>query len=343
MYLGVLTGGGDCPGLNAAIRAVVRRAIGGFNYNVSGIKYGWKGLIEGIYMPLDMNSVSGILDKGGTILGTSRTNPFKDNERLDTLLDNIKTAMFDALIVIGGEDTLGVAERLYREHNIPLVGIPKTIDNDLLMTDYSIGFWSSIQTAVEAIDRLRTTAESHNRVMIAEVMGRHAGWIATYAGICSGADIVLIPEFEMSIDDIIDILNKRLRRGRDFTIIVVAEGTKLKEMDELATKMKTDEFGHVYLGGIGNFLADEIEKRTGLDARSTILGYIQRGGQATPFDRYLGTMLGISAVDLISEEKFGYMVGLKGQEVVSVPLSKVIRHIKQVDTKLYDIAKVFFG
>jgi len=341
--IGVLTGGGDCPGLNAAIRAVVKRAVGGFNYNVSGIKYGWKGLIEGLYMPLDMNSVSGILDKGGTVLGTSRTNPFKDQERLNILLDNIKTAMFDALIVIGGEDTLGVAERLNREHNIPLVGIPKTIDNDLSETDYSIGFWSSIHTAVEAIDRLRTTAESHNRVMIAEVMGRHAGWIATYAGICSGADIVLIPEIEMSIGEIIKILNKRIKRGRDFTIIVVAEGTKLKEMDEFVSKMKTDEFGHVYLGGIGNFLADEIEKRTGIDTRSTILGYIQRGGQAVPFDRYLGTILGISAVDLITEGKFGYMVALKGQEVVPVPLSTVINHIKKVDKKLYNIAKIFFG
>ncbi|MGQ9705524.1 MAG: 6-phosphofructokinase [bacterium] len=343
MNIGVLTGGGDCPGLNAVIRAVVKRAIGSFNYNVSGIKFGWKGLIEGIYMPLDMNRVSGILDRGGTILGTSRTNPFKDEGRLKVLLENIKTAMFDALVVIGGEDTLGVAERLYREHSIPIVGIPKTIDNDISETDYSIGFWSSIHTAVEAIDRLRTTAESHNRVMIAEVMGRHAGWIAAYAGICSGADIVLIPEFEMSIDDIIDILNKRLKRGRDFTIIVIAEGTKLKEMDELLSKAKTDEFGHIYLGGIGSFLADEIEKRTGLDARSTILGYIQRGGQAIPFDRYLGTIFGISAVDLISRGNYGYMVALKGQEVVSVPLSRAIKQIKQVDDKLYNIARVFFG
>jgi len=323
MHLGILTGGGDCPGLNAAIRAVVRRAIGKYEHQVTGIRYGWKGLIEGIYIPLDTNSVSGILDKGGTLLGTSRTNPFKNSERLQDLFSNMKSANFDAIIAIGGEDTLGVAERLHREYKVPIVGIPKTIDNDLNETDYTIGFWSSINTAVDAIDRLRTTAESHNRVMIAEVMGRHAGWIATYAGICSGADIILTPEFEMSIDEIVDILNARLDRGRDFTIIVVAEGAKLKEMGELVTSEKRDEFGHVYLGGISQILADEIEKRTDLQARATILGYTQRGGTPTPYDRFIATLLGVKAADLASEGKFGYMVALKGNDVVPVKLSKV--------------------
>ena len=339
--LGVLTGGGDCPGLNPVIRAVTRRAILA-GLHVIGIRNGWKGLIEGDVVPLDLKSVSGILPRGGTILGSSRTNPYKRPEDHARLLENIKRLKLDALIPIGGEDTLGVATKLAKE-GIQVVGVPKTIDNDLSMTDYTFGFDTAVNIAMEAIDRLHTTAESHHRIMVAEVMGRHAGWIATCAGIAGGADVILIPEEPIDLDAVCDLIKQRHSRGKDFSIVVVAEGAQFKDRSNVTAEQKLDEFGHVRLGGIGHLLGQLIEERTGYETRVTVLGHLQRGGSPTAFDRILGTRFGVKAVELALEGKFGSMVSLQGNQIVAVSLEQGTGTLKTVDKNLYNLAKIFFG
>ncbi len=338
--VGVLTGGGDCPGLNPVIRAVVRKSFH-HDIEVVGIKSGWKGLVENITMELNFLSISGILPKGGTILGTSRTNPFKKEGDLVKVRENFKKLGLDALIAIGGEDTLGAAEKLFKE-GLNIVGIPKTIDNDLSATDYTFGFDTAINIATEAIDRLHTTAESHNRIIVVEVMGRHAGWIAVESGIAGGADIILIPEVPINIEEVVTLLKKRHDRGKTFSIVVVAEGAKFQDKD-VTQEEKLDEFGHVRLGGIGDVLANMIEKKTGFETRVTVLGHVQRGGTPSAFDRVLGTRFGVKAVELVVNKKFGQMVSLQGNKIIDVPLSSAVSELKTVDLELYDIAKVFFG
>ena len=343
LKVGVLTGGGDCPGLNAVIRAVVRKGLQN-DVKVIGIKNGWKGLINLETIDLDLASVSGILPKGGTILGTSRTNPYKNPEDVKKVLENYKKLALDALIAIGGEDTLGVANKLNREKNgINVVGCPKTIDNDLNATDYTFGFDTAVNIATEAIDRLHTTAESHDRIMVVEVMGRHAGWIAIHSGLASGADVILIPEVKIDLDEVCKILKKRKERGKSFSIIVVAEGAEFKAGQVVLKEEKLDSFGHVRLGGIGEILAQEIEKRTGFETRTTVLGYIQRGGTPSAADRFLATRFGVKAMELVLNKKFGYMASLKGTDVTEVPIQDAVGTLKTVDTKLYDLAKTFFG
>lgn len=340
--IGILTGGGDCPGLNAVIRAVVRRAVM-LGYRMLGIKNGWQGLITGTAEPLSLLSVSGILPRGGTILGTSRTNPLKRDEDRNKLLANMKKMKIDYLIAIGGEDTLGVARRLV-SLGVKVVGIPKTIDNDVEGTDQTFGFDTAVSIVTEAIDRLHSTAESHQRVMVVEVMGRHTGWIATVGGLAGGADCILIPERPVTIEEICDILKKRHNRGRLFSIVVVAEGFKLAGAEDLVTKdQKLDQFGHVHLGGISEVIAKEIEERTGFETRVTVLGHVQRGGSPTAFDRVLGTRYGIKAVDLIHEKKFGAMVCLKGNHITHIPLGKAMRKLKFVDPELIRTAEIFYG
>jgi 6-phosphofructokinase 1 len=339
--VGILTGGGDCPGLNPVIRGVVRSAnITGDT--VIGIKNGWKGLVENDTMPLGFDSVSGILSKGGTILGTSRTNPYKKEGDLQKVKDNFKKMGLDALIAVGGEDTLGVASKLVKE-GLPVVGVPKTIDNDLSATDYTFGFDTAINIAMECIDRLRTTAESHHRILVAEVMGRHAGWIALEAGIAGGADVVLIPEVPIDIDEVCTILKRKKERGKLYGIVVVAEGAHFKESDMVLQEQKLDAFGHVRLGGIGERLAEEIEKKTGIETRVSVFGHIQRGGSPTAFDRVLGTRFGINAMKLVRNKKFGRMVALSGTKIIDVPLEDAVKELRTVDMELYDTAKVFFG
>ncbi len=339
--VGILTGGGDCPGLNPVIRAVVRKSIE-CNMEVIGIKNGWKGLIENDTLILNLQSVSGILPKGGTILGTSRTNPYKKESDLKKVLENYKLLKLDALIAVGGEDTLGVADKLFKE-GLKIVGIPKTIDNDLSCTDYAFGFDTALNTATEAIDKLHTTAESHHRIMVVEVMGRHAGWIAVEAGIAGGADIILIPEIPVDLEQVVGLIKKRHDRGKTFSIVVVSEGAKFSDKDLITQEEKLDEFGHVRLGGIGDTLAKLIEQKTGYETRVTVLGHIQRGGTPSAFDRVLGTRFGVKAVELVMANKFGYMVSLQGSKIVDVPLSSAVCKLKTVDLELYEIAKVFFG
>ena len=339
--LGVLTGGGDYPGLNPVIRAVVRRAIQS-KITVVGIRNGWKGLVNADTIPLNLQAVSGILPKGGTILGTSRTNPYKKPEHLAALKENLKSLELDALVAVGGEDTLGVATKLSKE-GVKVIGVPKTIDNDLSATDFTFGFDTAVNIAMEAIDRLHTTAESHHRILVAEVMGRHAGWIATYAGIAGGADVILIPEEAIDIDNVCELIKHRHARGKDFSIVVVAEGAKLKENSDVTLTQKLDEFGHVRLGGIGQLLSELIEKKTGFETRVTVLGHIQRGGSPTAFDRVLGTRFGVKAIDLVKENKFGQMVSLQGNKIVGVPIEMGTGTLKTVDPEFFKVAKVFFG
>jgi phosphofructokinase-like protein len=343
MHIAILTGGGDCPGLNPAIRAAVRHAMKSYGHQVTGVLNGWQGLIENQYRPLNMDMVSGLLTKGGTILGTSRTNPFKIQSAPEKILKNFKDNSFDALIAIGGEDTLGVASKLYRESEFPVVGIPKTIDNDLSGTDYTFGFYTAVSIATEAIDRLHSTAESHHRIMVVEVMGRHAGWIAVYAGLASGADLILIPEEPFDIEEVCAILRKRHER-RDFSIVVVAEGATPQETKEFTLKdYKLDDFGHVCLGGIGALLAREIENRLDVQTRYTILGHIQRGGTPVPFDRILATRYGAKAVELVVAGDFGKMVALQGDKIVAVDMEKAVKKLKTVSKEIYNLAKIFFG
>jgi phosphofructokinase-like protein len=342
MRVGILTGGGDCPGLNAVIRAVVRKGITYYNFDVLGIKNGWLGLIEGRIIPLDLNAISGILPRGGTILGTTRTNPFKIEDGVGKIFAQIEKFEMDAVIAVGGEDTLGVALKLC-DRGLRCVGVPKTIDNDLSGTDYTFGFDTAVSIVTEALDRLHTTAEAHHRVMVVEVMGRHAGWIAVEGGIAGGADIILIPEFPFDIDDICSQIIKRRERGKSFSIVVVAEGAQPKDASLITQTDERDSFGHVRLGGIGTMIAREIERCIHIETRVTVLGHVQRGGTPTAFDRVLATRLGIAAIDLVHEGTFGHMVGLQGNKVVSVPLSEALAELKTVDKDLYDIAKVFFG
>lgn len=340
--IGVLTGGGDCPGLNAVIRAVVRRALSA-NVKVLGIKNGWKGLIDTDTIELDINSVSGILPKGGTILGTSRTNPYKNKGDVEKVINNYKKLKLDALIAIGGEDTLGVANKLLKENKgINIVGCPKTIDNDLSGTDFTFGFDTAVNIATEAIDRLHTTAESHHRIMVVEVMGRHAGWIAIHSGLAAGADVILIPEVPIDLDEVCTVLEKRRARGKTFSIVVVAEGAEFKEGQVVTKEEKLDSFGHVRLGGIGEILAEEIEKRTKFETRVTVLGHIQRGGTPSAFDRVIATRFGVKAMELVLNKKFGYMASLQGTEVKEVPIEVAVGTLKTVDMKLYELAKIFF-
>ena len=340
--VGVLTGGGDCPGLNPVIRGVSRRAIMS-GWTVIGIKNGWHGMIAGETVDLDLKTVSGILPKGGTILGTSRTNPYKRPQDLQKVLANYKKLKLDALIAVGGEDTLGVAVKLIKE-GLKVVGVPKTIDNDLSKTDFTFGFDTAVNIAMEAIDRLHTTAESHHRIMVIEVMGRHAGWIATYAGLAGGADVILIPEVPVDIDAVCEVIRKRHARGKDFSIVVVAEGAQFKDTSYVAQQEgKKDAFGHVRLGGIGQLLGNLVEERTGFETRVTVLGHIQRGGSPTAFDRVLGTRFGVKAMELVLDGQFGKMVSLQGNRIVSAPLDEQAITMKTVDPELYSLAKLFFG
>jgi 6-phosphofructokinase 1 len=338
--IGVLTGGGDCPGLNAVIRAVVKTA-NQFDYQVIGIRNGWKGIVEGEVEPLTDFSVTGILPKGGTIIGTSRTNPFKNEEHVQQMLTNIKKFGIDALVAIGGDDTLSVAARLHEMH-IPVIGIPKTIDNDISCTDYTFGFDTAVSIVTDAIDRLHTTAESHHRIMVLEVMGRHAGWIATVSGIAGGADQILIPEVPFDIEEVCEGLRNRYARGKKFSIVVVAEGAKPKNMDDFVTSSgKIDEFGHEQLGGIGQILGREIEKRIDAETRVTVLGHVQRGGSPTAHDRLLATRYGVSAIQELHRGNYGMMVALQGDHIVPVPITDAIKQ-KKVDMDLYNMAKIFY-
>jgi len=340
--IGVLTGGGDCPGLNAVIRAVVRSSIR-YEWEIIGIRNGWKGLIDGDIELLTDYAVSGILPKGGTILGTSRTNPYKNPENIQKLRDNLKRFGIDGIVAIGGDDTLGVALKLHEE-GIPIVGVPKTIDNDLNGTDYTFGFDTAVSIVTDAIDRLHTTAESHRRVIVVEVMGRHAGWIATMSGIAGGADDILIPEVPFDMDEICRHLMARYDRGKRFSIVVVAEGAKPKDSDMVITQSsERDEFGHVRLGGIGHILAREIENRLHVDTRVTILGHVQRGGSPTAHDRILATRFGVAAVECIKNNDFGKMVALQGDSIVPIPLHEAVCELKTVKMELYELSKIFFG
>jgi 6-phosphofructokinase 1 len=345
--IGILTGGGDCPGLNAVIRAVTRRSLDR-GWEVAAVREGWRGLVDGLVEPIGRREVSGILPRGGTIIGTSRTNPYKVEDGVEKVLAVARTERLDALVAVGGEDTLGVAARLHAEHAFPVVGVPKTIDNDLSGTDYTFGFDTAVFIATEAIDRLHTTAESHNRVMVVEVMGRHTGWIALHSGIAGGADVILIPEHPITVEDACALVEKRHEGGKDFSIVVVSEGYELTyasgERTLVAGEARaTDQFGHVVLGGVGDALAREIEQRTGFETRVTVLGHVQRGGTPTPRDRVLATRYGLKAADLVHEGSFGRMAALHGDEIVDVSLAEATAELKTVPPEWYAVAEAFFG
>ena len=343
MRIGVLTGGGDCPGLNAAIRAIVRKGIDRYGHAIIGFRDGWRGPLENAHEELTIESTRGILPRGGTILGTSRTNPFKLDDGVERIRETLASLHLDGLIAIGGEDTLGAAARLHGEHQIPVIGVPKTIDNDLGATDMTFGFDTALHVATEAIDRLHTTAESHNRVMVVEVMGRHAGWIALHAGLAGGADVILIPERPFDIDEVCRLIRRRHSRGRYFSIVVVAEGAMPKEGTMEVVTGAEDEFGHVRLGGIGQRLEREIEERTGFETRATVLGHTQRGGSPTAFDRVLATRLGVAAIDAAHEGRWGSMPALQGTAVALVPLAEAVAELRTVPPEEYDVAETFFG
>jgi ATP-dependent phosphofructokinase / diphosphate-dependent phosphofructokinase len=337
MKIGILTGGGDCPGLNAVIRAIVRKGIFHYGDEFTGFMEGWRGVLENVTMPLDLNAVAGILPRGGTILRTSRTNPAKKENGLERCIENLKRNGVEALIALGGDDTQSVSLKLF-ERGVKMVAVPKTIDNDLSGTDLCFGFDTAVSIATEAIDRVHTTAEAHNRVIVVEVMGRDSGWIAIYSGVAGGADVILIPEQPFNIQEIAETITQRHARGRYFSIVVVAEGAKLAGKPVDNERRKTDEFGHVRLGGIGNTLAAEIESRTGFETRAVILGHIQRGGSPTAFDRMLATRYGIGAIDLVHEGKFGRMVALKGSDITSVPIEEAVARTRYVSQEFIDVA-----
>jgi len=339
MRIGVLTGGGDCPGLNAVIRAVARRAWAKGD-EVIGVREGWRGMVEQLFEPLGRREISGILPRGGTIIGTTRTNPYKTNGGIDGVRKSFE--QLDALIAIGGEDTLGVAARVYREFGAPVVGVPKTIDNDLSGTDYTFGFDTAVSICTDAIDRLHTTAESHNRVMVVEVMGRHAGWIAVHSGIAGGADVVLIPERPVDIDEVCEDIRRRHATGKNFSIVVVSEGCELPGAED---KGEVDQFGHKLLAkrGVGDRLGEELESRTGFETRVTVLGHVQRGGTPTAYDRILATRFGLKATDLVHAGEFGQMASLQGDNIVSVSLEDATAELKTVTDDWYDVARAFFG
>jgi 6-phosphofructokinase 1 len=339
--IGILTGGGDCPGLNAVIRAVVR-ASDAEGWDCVGVLEGWRGLVDGRFTDIGPKEASGILPRGGTIIGTSRTNPYKIDGGVEKVLQNFRDRGLDALVAIGGEDTLGVATKLYAEHQLPVVGVPKTIDNDLSGTDYTFGFDTAVTVATEAIDRLHTTAESHNRVMVVEVMGRHAGWIAVMSGIAGGADMILIPEEPVVYDDVAEAIRKRHARGKNFSIVVVSEGCELPGIEDTG---ELDQFGHVTLSkrGVGEVLSNEIENRTGYETRVTVLGHVQRGGSPTPRDRVLATRFGLKAAALAHGGEFGQMAALRGDDIVAVSLEEATARLKTVPPEWYAVAQAFFG
>lgn len=341
MRVGVLTGGGDCPGLNAVIRAVVRKGVQVYGYEFVGFRAGWRGPLEGDTVALDVQAVRGILPRGGTILGSSRTNPVKVEGGTERIKDNLAGLGVDALIAIGGEDTLGVARELYA-NGVSVVGVPKTIDNDLDATDYTFGFDTAVNIGMEAVDRLHTTAESHHRALICEVMGRHAGWIALHVGMAAGANVILIPERPFDIDKVCEYVESRFKT-RYAPIIVVSEGAHPMDGQTQLQAQERDSFGHVRLGGIGQALADEIEKRTGKEARATVLGHIQRGGTPTAFDRVLATRFGLQAIDAVKDGDYGKMVSLKGTDIVRVGLDEATKELKTVPLERYSEAEVFFG
>jgi 6-phosphofructokinase 1 len=340
--VGILTGGGDCPGLNAVIRGVVRKGIKEHGHSLLGFRNGWAGAVAGDSVELTLQNTSGILHRGGTILGTSRTNPYKSEDGPRRVKRTLQAEGVDALIAIGGEDTLGVARRL-GDDGVAVVGVPKTIDNDLNGTDFTFGFNTAVQIATDAIDRLHTTAESHHRTIIVEVMGRHAGWIATYSGMAGGADAILVPERPFDIEEVCDRLRRRHQAGRTFSIVVVAEGAVPKDGSGPREETQTDEFGHARLGGIAVELEAQIQERTGFESRMTILGHVQRGGTPTAYDRVLATRFGVAAVDAVTDEAFGQMVALHATEIVRVPLDDALRETKLLDPELYETAEVFFG
>ncbi|MDH4156227.1 MAG: ATP-dependent 6-phosphofructokinase [candidate division Zixibacteria bacterium] len=347
MNVGVLTGGGDCPGLNAVIRAITYKGINHYNYNIYGIYEGWKGLLNGGRVaPLTIEDVHEILGRGGTILKTSRTNPFNIKDGLKKVRKNIEKYRFDAVIAVGGEDTLGVAAKL-SQAGVHIVGVPKTIDNDVSGTDQTFGFDTAVQIATDAIDRVRSTAEAHNRVVLVEVMGRHAGWIAVKSGIAGGAHMILVPEYPVDIDKVVTSIVKRHARGEEFSVIVVAEGVKLLNEKgrgvAMAQDNKKDAFGHVRLGGIAYALSLAIEERTGFECRNVILGHIQRGGTPTAYDRVLSTRYGIRAIELVHKKQYGKMTALRGNKIVATPLVDAMKNVKTVDKEFYKIAEVFFG
>ncbi|MFG1665021.1 6-phosphofructokinase [Streptomyces sp. Y7] len=341
MKVGVLTGGGDCPGLNAVIRSVVRKGVQEYGFDFVGLRDGWLGALQGKVVPLDISSVRGILPRGGTILGSSRTNPFKHEDGVRRIRDTLATHEVDALVVIGGEDTLGVATELSRQ-GVDLVGVPKTIDNDVSGTDYTFGFDTAVGIATEAIDRLHTTAESHMRTLVVEVMGRHSGWIALHAGVAGGANVILIPERPFDIDQVCAWVKGRFKIHYA-PIVVAAEGAVPLEGQMVLKDRTLDEFGHVRLSGIGEWLAQEIEERTGTDARTTVLGHVQRGGTPSAFDRWLATRFGLHAVDAVKDGDYGKMVALRGTQIIRIPLDGTREKTKLVDPSLYDEFEVFFG
>ncbi|QLQ10406.1 MAG: 6-phosphofructokinase [Nocardioidaceae bacterium] len=341
MKIGVLTGGGDCPGLNAVIRAVVRKGVKEHGYDFVGFLDGWRGPLENLTTPLGIDQVRGILPRGGTILKSSRTNPFKVDGGVEQIKANLAASGVDALIAIGGEDTLGVATKL-AELDVAVVGVPKTIDNDLSGTDFTFGFDTAVNIAMEAIDRLHTTAESHHRVLVVEVMGRHAGWIALHSGIAGGANIILIPERPFDLDAVCEYVEQRFKTNYA-PIVVVSEGATPAGDDMTLQSDQLDAFGHVRLGGIGDRLAKEIEARTGKEARAVVLGHVQRGGTPTAFDRWLATRFGLHAIDAVADGDFGTMVALRGKDIVRVPLSEGTAELKVVSPEEYAEAQVFFG
>ena len=342
MRIGILTRGGDCPGLNAVIRAIVRKGIDRYGHAIIGFRDGWRGPLENVYEELTIESTRGILPRGGTILGSSRTNPFAREDGFDRIRENMQGLHIDGLIAIGGEDTLGAAAKL-SEGGLPVIGVPKTIDNDLGATDVTFGFDTAVQVATDAIDRLHTTAESHHRIMIVEVMGRHAGWIALHSGLAGGADVILIPERPFDIEEVCRLIRRRHSRGRYFSIVVVAEGATPVAGTLEVLDGETDEFGHERLGGIGQVLEREIERRTGFESRATILGHIQRGGTPTAFDRVLATRLGVAAIDAASAGKWGMMPALRSMRIELVPLADAVRELHTVPPEDYEAAEAFFG
>ncbi|WP_181766694.1 6-phosphofructokinase [Streptomyces albidus (ex Kaewkla and Franco 2022)] len=342
MRVGVLTGGGDCPGLNAVMRAVVRKGVQQYNYEFLGFRDGWRGPLEGDTVRLDIPAVRGTLPRGGTILGSSRTNPFKEENGVRRIQENLVKHEVDALIAIGGEDTLGVAARLTDEFGVKCIGVPKTIDNDLSGTDYTFGFDTAVNVATEAIDRLHTTAESHMRVLVVEVMGRHAGWIALHSGLAGGANCILIPEQRFDVDEVCRYVESRFKASYA-PIVVIAEGAMPKDGDMVLKDDSHDSFGHVRLSGVGEWLSKEIERRTGKESRTTVLGHTQRGGTPTPFDRWLATRFGLHAIDAVRDQDWGKMVALQGTKIVRVPIAEATAKLKTVDPELYEEASVFFG
>lgn len=342
MKVGLLTGGGDCPGLNAVIRAVVQR-VANAGGSCVGFLEGWRGMVRDMTMPLSVNDTDGIIARGGTILGSSRTNPYKNAESdLPRLRETFSKHGLDALVAIGGDDTLGVANRLHNDFQLPIVGVPKTIDNDLNVTDFTFGFDTAVNIVIEAIDRLRTTSESHRRIMVVETMGRQAGWIACFSGIAAAADYVMVPEVPIDIDHCVNVLKRRRSEGKNYGIVVVSEGAKFPNQNETTLSEKKDEFGHAQLGGIAALVASKIEHATGFETRSVVLGHIQRGGAPSAYDRVLATRFGLEAAELLLQKRFGTMVALSGTRIVEAPLSQGVANLKNLDLEYYKEAAAFF-